>query len=206
VEALLAAARARDRAPASLRARIERERAAARPVRRRGLFAVGLAGALAAAALALALVLPAGTPGAPSVSDAAALGFRPALEPAPAIERTPTGGTRLAAQVGPIFFPNYDGWRAVGMRRDRLGGRSAVTVYYQRGAVLVAYTIVGAPALAEPHAPVVKAGWLTVRRQHLSGREVVTWREAGDTCVLSSRQLDAVALARLAASDDVTRG
>src|SRR5947209_5372203 len=68
VEALHAAATS-DRAPAHLRARID----AARPsrstrARRRLVYGGSLAGALAAVALALVLILPAGTPGAPSVS------------------------------------------------------------------------------------------------------------------------------------------
>ena len=63
-----------DRAPAALRARIEAQRPKpAVRARRRVGYAGALAGALAAVALALVLILPGGTPGSPSVSDAAAL-------------------------------------------------------------------------------------------------------------------------------------
>src|SRR5436309_2816459 len=68
---ILHEARATDRAPARLRARIEAQRpSGAVMARRRIVFGGSLAGALAAAALALALILPSGTPGAPSLSQA----------------------------------------------------------------------------------------------------------------------------------------
>src|SRR6185437_9414640 len=78
-------ARATERAPERLRARIEAARPA-RPVvaRRRLAYVGGLAGALAAVALALVLVLPGGSPGAPSVSAAAALATRGATQAPPA--------------------------------------------------------------------------------------------------------------------------
>jgi hypothetical protein len=200
LEALLSAARTQDRAPETLRARIEHERVAARPARRRAVYVGGLAGALAAAAIALALVLPSGTPGAPSISEAAALGFRPAVLPPPL-----PGTRRLEVNVDEVYFPKWEGWRAVGQRIDRLGGRPAITVYYARGTARVAYTIVGVPALPMPNTPTVRVGWLTVRTLQVSGRAVVGWRRAGDTCVLSSRQLSGHELAWLAA-DDVTHG
>jgi hypothetical protein len=198
LEALLTAARTQDRAPGALRARIERERAAARPARRRAVYAGGLVGALAAAAIALALILPTGTPGAPSVSEAAALGFRPAVQPPP----PPNGQKLLQVNVDEVYFPRWEGWRAVGKRTDRFAGRPAVTVYYARGTALVAYTIVGVPALPVPQAPTVRAGWLTVRTMQVSGRAVVSWLRSGDTCVLSSRQLSVRELAVLAADED----
>jgi anti-sigma factor RsiW len=65
-------------APASLRERIEADRARAgrAPQRRRAVLGSGLAAALAVLALALVLVLPGGTPGSPSVSQAASLALR----------------------------------------------------------------------------------------------------------------------------------
>lgn len=198
VVALLQAARTQDRAPAGLRARVERERAAARPkaARRRTIFAGGAGAAVAAAALALALVLPAGGPGAPSVAQAAALGFRPAVLGPPSVH-----GTKLDVNVDEVYFPKWEGWHAIGQRADRLGGRPAVTVYYARGAAVVAYTIVGVPALPQPQARTLRASWLTVHAQQVSGREVVSWLRGGDTCILSSRQMSAQDLAWLAADD-----
>src|ERR1700751_4899847 len=64
VVAVLHQARETERAPASLRARIEASRPAQRTLARRRIgYAAGLAGALAAIALALVLVLPSGAPG-----------------------------------------------------------------------------------------------------------------------------------------------
>lgn len=205
IVAVLAAARARDRAPATLRARIERERAAHRTARRRPNLRVrvyaGAAIAVAALAAALVLILPSGTPGTPTVAEAAALSLRGAAQPAPAV--TSAGpGTRLGAAVDEVYFPDWQskpGWRAVGQRTDTLAGRRAVTVYYQRGGDQVAYTIVATPPLAEPRARTLQARSLTVRALTSGGRTVVTWRRLGDTCVLVSRTLDAHALAELAA-------
>ena len=95
---LLHEARASTRAPASLRARIEaeRERAArrARGLPIRPVYGGALAAALAVVALALVLVAPAGTPGAPSVSQAASLATRAA----PRLRRPVP--TRQPGQVG----------------------------------------------------------------------------------------------------------
>ena len=87
IVAVLAAARERDRAPASLRARIEHERGAARPQVRRRTFAAGMAGALAAIAVALAVILPAGTPATTTIAQAARLSMRGPSQPAPPITR-----------------------------------------------------------------------------------------------------------------------
>src|SRR5581483_10466213 len=152
---LLREARANDRAPAALRARIQ----AQRPTRERRRFAIrgSFAGALAAAAAVLAavLIIP-GSAGAPSVSQAAALATRSAVAPAPAADpRAP--GVKLGQSVGDVYFPDWTrkfGWRAVGQRTDHLNGRLAVTVYYQWHGQRLAYTIVGAPALKTPSASV----------------------------------------------------
>src|SRR2546430_7844994 len=103
---LLHEARATDRAPAGLRARIEAQRPS-RPVRarRRMVLGGGLVGALAAVGLALALILPAGTPGAPSVSQAASLAMLGANSPAPTADPSPPA--KLDARVEDGYFPNW---------------------------------------------------------------------------------------------------
>jgi hypothetical protein len=200
--AALEHARSADRAPAALRARV----AAARPsrrtaARRRIAYGGGFAGAFAAIALALILILPSGTPGAPSVSEAAALAVRGPNQPAPAPDpSSPTA--RLGQSVGDVYFPNWASrlhWRAVGERTDRLGGRQAVTVYYAWGNARIAYTIVGAPALAEPSAAKTWLNGTEMQTVTLNGRLVVTWRRAGDTCVLSGSGVRAAELQTLAA-------
>lgn len=178
-----------ERAPLALRERIEAQRPGARQrARRRVAWGGALATGLAALALALALILPSGTPGAPSVSQAAALALRGAAAPAP----TPNPdypGLKLAQNVGDVYFPDWTrkfGYRPVGQRVDTINGRKAVTVFYQRGSERVAYTIVSAPALRQPTAPVVTLNATQLRTLNLGGREVVTWRRDNHTCVLSS--------------------
>lgn len=199
---LLREARSADRAPAALRARIEAARPS-RPVRARRRLGYGgaLAGALAATALALALIVPGGSPGAPSVSQAAALATLGA-QTAPPVADSQTPG-KLDTQIEDIYFPNWSRRfhsRATGERTDTINGRRAVTVFYSWRGEQIAYTIVGSPALGKPPAQVstdVHGTEYRTLAQH--GRTVVTWRRGGHTCVLSSRAVPAVVLQRLAA-------
>jgi hypothetical protein len=191
-----------DRAPEHLRARIEAQRrAAARRPRRRIAFGGALTATAAAVVVALILLLPNGAPGAPSVSQAASLALRGPALPAPAPDRTQPG-TKLAQDVQEIYFPNWArsfGWRAVGQRIDHLGGRQAVTVYYERAGKAIAYTIVASPPLRSPAAA---TRWLEGTRLQsltLSKRLVVTWRRAGHTCILSGVGVSSAELSQLAA-------
>ncbi len=201
VVAALHQARSTDRAPVALRARIEASRPRRRVARRRIAYAGGLAAALAAVALAVVLALPGGTPGAPSASDAAALAARgPAHNAPPPDPAHP--GIQLRQNVGDVYFPNWThsfGWRAVGARTDELGGRKAVTVYYQWKNQRVAYTIVAPPALAQPAAHRTWQNGTELRTLTHNGRRIVTWRESGDTCVLSGTGITAAELQKLAA-------
>jgi anti-sigma factor RsiW len=197
-------ARAADRAPAGLRARIEADRPSARSrTRRRTKYAAGLAGAVAAAVLASVLVLPAGTPGAPSVSQAAGLANRGPLRAAPAPDPS-APNAKLRENVEEVYFPNWAtrfGWRAAGERTDRLSGRRAVTVYYEWRGKQLAYTIVAMPALSKPSAPVTDLNGVELRTLRIDGRLVVTWRRGAHTCVLSGVGVQAADLQRLAAWD-----
>jgi len=195
-------ARSADRAPERLRARID----AARPnrataTRRRFAYSGGLAGALAAIALVLVLALPSGGPGAPSVADAAGLATRGPDQAAPGPDPARPRST-LHQNVGAVYFPNWSqalGWTAVGARTDRLGGHKAVTVYYEWHGRRIAYTIVSAPALAAPVAHETWQHGTELRTLTLNGRLVVTWRESGETCVLSGSGISAAQLQTLAA-------
>jgi hypothetical protein len=193
-----------ERAPERLRARIEaeRRRPRGRTWPRFGLgYGTAVAAAVAIAIVAIVLLLPAGTPGAPSVSQAASLAQRGAAFPAP-----PPGGKRpeltLARDVQEVYFPNWStlfGWRAVGQRVDHLNGRLAVTVYYARQTKRIAYTIVSAPALKLPSAT---SRWLDgtqLKSFAMGERQVVTWQRAGHTCVLSGDGVSPAELSRLAA-------
>jgi hypothetical protein len=195
-------ARATERAPERLRARIEAARPPRRVLARRRLgYVGGLAGALAAVALALVLALPGGTPGAPSVSDAAALAVRGPTQAPPAPDPV-RPDAMLHQNVGEVYFPNWGrslGWRAVGARTDRLRGHEAITVYYQWREDRIAYTIVSAPALPKPAAHRTWLHGTELRTLTQNGRLVVSWYRGGDTCVLSGRGVTAAELQKLAA-------
>jgi hypothetical protein len=197
---LIRRSQAEVRAPASLLARIHSEVGPRPRVRLRPVYGGALVAALAAVVLTLTLVLPAGTPGAPSISQAATLALRGAVSPAPGLDPSdPTG--KLSRRVGQVYFPNWDstlGWRAVGQRVDHLNGRLAVTVYYGWHGRRIAYTVLAAPALTQPPAAVSVVDGTELRTLHHGGRLVVTWRRAGDTCVLSGAGVSAGELARLA--------
>jgi hypothetical protein len=190
---------AAERAPARLRLRIQGQRVS--PPRRFRVAGYGaLAGAIAAAAVAVVLVLPGGAPGSPSVSQAAGLALRGPLTPAPPPDPAEPRA-KLADRFQKVYFPNWSatlGWRAVGMRRDRLNGRPTTTVYYQRRDGLVAYTIVGSPALSPPSGPVTRLNGFELRTFNLAGRTVVTWQRAGHTCVLSAARVPVRVLEQLA--------
>jgi anti-sigma factor RsiW len=195
-------ARSTERAPERLRARIEAAPPTRTSARRRHLaYTGGLAGALAAIALALVLVLPSGGPGSPSVADAAALATRGPDQPAPGPDPARPQST-LQQKVGAVYCPNWArslGWTAVGARADRLDGREAVTVYYEWHGQRIAYTVVASPALAEPVAHRTWQQGTELRTLTVNGRLVVTWRESGETCVLSGSAISAVQLQALAA-------
>jgi hypothetical protein len=204
VVSALERAAARERAPAGLRARIEadRPRAAAVARRRTALYGGTFASGIAVVLLLVVLLLPAGTPGGPSVSAAAGLAVRGPTSPGPGPDpRAPW--TRLEQNVGRVYFPNWAdprlGWAAVGQRSDQLRGRQAVTVYYQGHDTQIAYTIVSGPGLPQPKGTVIHKGAERLRTISVNGRLVVTWRRAGHTCVLSGMGITADDLERLAA-------
>jgi hypothetical protein len=188
-------------APAGLRARVVAERVGARrPARSRRLaLGAALAGAVAAAALAAVLALP-GSAG-PSVVEAAELASRPATDAAPAPD--PATPRELEARAEGLAFPNWAetlGWRATGVRRDEIEGRSATTVFYERGGRMVGYTIVSGEWIEPPEGarPAERAG---TKLWHLDdrGRPIVTWERDGRTCVLSGEDVPVRVLLGLAA-------
>jgi len=200
---ILHAARATDRAPLGLRERIEASRprgmTQTRLRARRGSLSVA---ALAALALVLALALPSGTPGSPTVSQAAALGPRGPSSAAgvPAID--PGHPNQLNRSVGKLYFPNYTsekvGYRAIGQRTDRVNGRTIVTVYYAGPRGTVAYSIVGSPPLRPPGGSGRQMDGFILHTLRLDGRIVVTWDEDGHTCLISGAGISARQLSRLA--------
>lgn len=176
-------------APARLRARIEAERKQTAPARRRRKFALSssLAGALAAGALALVLTLPGGTPGAPTLAEAAAVGARPAAQPAPGFDASDP--KLLDIDQSGIAFPAWAEkfkWRATGSRTDEVDGRDTTTVFYERDGRRIAYTIVSGDALDVPgSATTTTAEGTTIRIVRRDGQTIVTWLRDGKTCILT---------------------
>jgi anti-sigma factor RsiW len=189
-------------APARLRAEIDRRHGKGRAARggRRRVAIRGAIAATAAAALALGLMLPGALQGSPSVADAAALAQKPPSQAAP----TGVAGTPqlLHASVDGVPFPNYAakfGWKPAGARQNDLSGRRATTVYYEKGARRIAYTIVSGDALDPPaDARLAARGGVEYRAFHDRGRTVVTWQRGGRTCVLSATAVGRAELIELA--------
>ena len=194
-------------APLALRTRVEglqargRRHGDRRPEGRTRLGGIRWpAAGLVAGALAVvlgALVLVGGGPG---IEDVAAAATRPAKAPVAAV---PPQSKLLQERVGKVAFPNYAGkfgWKAVGTRTDEIGGRTTRTVVYEQGGKRIAYTVVAGDALSEPgDATRATREGITLRALEADGREVVTWRRQGQTCVLSSKDVPRDELLTLAA-------
>jgi anti-sigma factor RsiW len=174
-----------DAPPASLQATLEK-RQRGRAFRRRRRWRLATVGALAAVATVIASVVLTGGPGGPTVAEAAAVAARPAMEPAP--QRSDAGPNELAIDVEGVSFPDLArsaGWRAVGVRRDRVDGRDATVVYYAKDGRTLAYVIVSGSGLPQPSdAETTTLGDVEFRTLTVDGRPVVTWRRDGHTCVL----------------------
>ena len=189
-------------APARLRARVERRHGGgqAREGGRRRIVIGGAIATAVAVALAAILVLPGAISGAPSVAEAAALGQKPPTQPAP--RPVPGAPQLLQAEVDNVPFPNYAAkfrWVPDGARQDNPSGRSATTVYYDKGPRTVAYTIVSGHALNPPSDTLVtKRGGVEYRSYRDDGRTVVTWKRVGRTCVMSAKAVPRAELLTLA--------
>jgi hypothetical protein len=180
-------------APLRLRERVvaERERHAMRGMLvRRAKLTGAIAGFAAALGIAAALIVPAGNGvNGPSVTQLAALAGRGATAPAPAVD--PADPTLLRAKVQNVSFPRWSGrlsWRATGQRSDSVGGRHAVTVFYQdpRG-VRLGYTILAGAAMDwSPASRKVVSNGVEVHVQQTGGRVIAEWRERGHSCVISA--------------------
>lgn len=189
-------------APAALRARLVLAGAPAhRPSTARTARAfTGAALALAAAALVVVLIAGQSTTGAPSVALAATLAAQPPTAPAPDSrgENRVLIGLRAAGLPYPYWADRFH-YRAIGVRRDRLAGRLATTVYYTRAGHQLAYTILtGAsiPAGAATHSTVQNG--VPLRSFTAHGRLIVTWLRRGHSCILTATDTQLPVLLRLA--------
>jgi hypothetical protein len=187
---LVAAAVADVQAPPALRHRLEHQRQAGVPVRRRRRLAFGglLAGATAMALVVALLVAPGGTPGAPTIVEAARVGALPPEAPPP--PRARDRPRELAVAAAGIAFPAWQtfGWSPAGVRRDDIEGREVTTVTYRTAArASVAYSIVDGEALKKPEgASTRNVEGISVTTHRAGGRWIVTWVRDGHTCIITA--------------------
>src|SRR5205823_14521032 len=131
---------------------------------------------------------PGNVPGGPTVVQAAQLASRPPQAPA---HHDPANRSLLQASVEGVPFPNWEyslRWLAVGQRSDRLHGRRVTTVYYTRGPLRVADSIIAGDFVGPPVATTPEIRGDTVFRYfRVAGRTIVTWRRSDHTCVLTAR-------------------
>ena len=194
-------------APLALRTRVEemgtgrgRRKADQRPAARtrvagrRWSAAALVAGALAAVLAGIVLI-----GGGPGVYDVTAAALNP---PTAAIAPVAAGSKLLHERVGDVAFPNYAGkfgWKATGTRTDEIDGRATRTVFYTKDVRQIAYTVVsGAPLKWPDEASRATREGTLLRALRSDGREVVTWRRRGHTCVLSSKDVPRAELLTLA--------
>ena len=193
-------------APLALRSRVEgltaqgRRHGDRRPTMRERLGGIRWPGAgLAVGAVAAVLAAVVLVGGGPGIDDVAAAAVRP---PTAAVGAVPAQSKLLDERIGKVVFPNFAGkfgWKAVGTRTDEIGGRDTRTVFYEKGGRQIAYTVVAGDALDQPGdaAKATREGTV-IRALESDGREVVTWRRNGQTCVLSSTDVPRAELLTLA--------
>ncbi len=163
-----------------------------------------VAGFAFATAVAVVLVLVLTTGGgtsAPTVIQASGAGLRSATATAPA--ESPRNPHLLAASAAGIHYPYWGGklgWKAVGARTDAVGGRTVTTVFYANShARRIGYSIVSGDVLAIPaDSASAQRGGVSFHILSPSNPTIVTWREAGHTCILTARGVSAGTLMRLA--------
>jgi hypothetical protein len=157
--------------------------------------------AVAAVALTVALTTGGGT-SAPTVLQASSLGLLSATQAAPS--ESPHNHRLLSASAAGIHYPYWGGslgWRAAGARSDRLGGHAVTTVFYTNShSQWIGYSIVSGSALPIPTAStVLHRHGVSFNVVSRADPTILTWREAGHTCILTARGVSARTLVHLAA-------
>lgn len=153
-------------------------------------------GAVAVLAAAIVIVIAnAGTKG-PSVTSAARLAYVPANSPAPAARSS----TLLDVSYGGVTYPNYHrqfNATVTGQLQNRIGGRSALTVFYRldNGARLSYTVFAGKPVPLPSTARVVDYDGVKLRVFNTDKLAVVTLVRHGRTCVLAAPTTSDIVLA-----------
>lgn len=118
-----------------------------------------------------------------------------------------SGELPVAAGHPPVFkgvrFPDLarEGWVPTDGRRDVVGDRVALTVFYSGAADgrRLAVTILFGQALPPPpESELVTSGGVVIARKVLRDRAVVAWRRRGRTTIMSVAGADSADLVRLA--------
>jgi hypothetical protein len=161
-----------------------------KPPSRVGLRAGLVAAAVLVAAIFAIVLVGASSGDAPTAVDAARIANDGPTASGPAVDARHPALLDLA--VDGVAFPAYRrefGWRATGVRRDHVDARATTTVFYERHAHRIAYTIVSGDRLDRPDdARVVRRGG--VELASFSSGTAVTWERGSHTCVLTGDTLD----------------
>jgi hypothetical protein len=164
------------------------------------LPALGGAVATAAAAVAIVLATTGGGGAALTVASASAPTLANATGAAPA--ESTTDHARLTAAVQGVAFPYWEdslGWRTVGARQDRIGGRDVGTVYYMDAqGRRIGYAIVAGTAPAISGGTVWHHRGTEYRVLRLHGAQAIAWLRDGHLCIVSGRGVDSATLLHLA--------
>ena len=136
-------------------------------------------------------------------TGAAGLALAAATSPAPTEDPAHSGRLRLG--VGGLAFPYYErtaGWETTGARTDALRGRRVVTVFYTARGHRVGYAIVSGAPLPAGGGTLVTRNDLTYWLRRVHGAQVITWRQAGHTCVIAGRRVSPRTLLGLASAEE----
>ena len=110
----------------------------------------------------------------------------------------------LDVSAGGIPFPYWEhtvGWNAIGARSDSIGGRHAVTVFYEAGGRRVGYTIVTGPPVQVKGGVTVTAHGTPYTFMRTGSARLITWVRNGHTCVIAGHGVTYKTLLGLATAD-----
>lgn len=156
-------------------------------------LAAGVAVTLVAVVVAVAFGLARADDPGKIVLEVVALHDRGADAPAPAAIADP------GVRDGFADFAARAHWVPSGARVDRVEGRAAATVFWDRAGRRIAYTAVsGSPVDAPGDARRTGRRGVLLRSFDAGGRTAVTWDENGHTAVISAIGISRAALYNLA--------
>ena len=190
-----------ERAPVGLRLEIDAMSARSARRRRPPRWAmIPAAGVLAAIILALVLILPGGTPGGPTVAQAATLSaqrfayWTSQATPPKAISPTAEQSQGIVyTGFARVRYPTALGqWTYQSARDATLDGQRVLIVYYRHSGQGIAYVVTARPLLRDQ-----KTGFTSPQ---VTGLTVVSWQESGHSCLLVSTQVARATLLRAAQS------